>query len=178
MSGPVPEIERPCGAVFEGITVGSNVIQMKLRAPCDEALHGGKVAGGVAWRGFAEFFKKGAVADDGDFEGFGDAAEPVAVGEGKQKIEVVNHGEWWGEGSNRVFSEEVDGIFHSDPGVVLGEHGRGDADEAESAVDECGGEANGVEDGAAADDDDEALSVHALFEQLGEELFDEAEVIF
>jgi hypothetical protein len=60
----------------------------------------------------------------------------------------------------------------------LGKHGCGDADEAESAVDECGGEANGVEDGAATDDDDEALSVHALFEQLGEELFDEAEVVF
>ncbi len=178
MSGPMTKIERARSAVFEGVAVGPNVIEMELRAPCDKALHGGKVARGVAWRGLAEFFKKGAVADDGDFEGFGDAAEPVAVGEGKEEVEIVNDGERRGEGPDGVFTKEIDGIFHSDTGIVLGEHGCGDADEAESAVDECSGKADGVEHGAATDDDDEALAVHAMFEQLGEELFDETEVVF
>ena len=49
---------------------------------------------------------------------------------------------------------------------------------AESAVDESGGESDGIHDRPAPDDDDEGLSIEMRGEHLGDELLNEGEIIF
>ncbi len=176
--GPVPEVEGTSGSVFEGVSVGADVIEMEFGASRDEALHGGEVAGWVAWGGFAEFVEERLVADDGDFECFSDSAEPISVGEWQEEIEVVDDGERGRERSDGIFAEEVHGVLDPDTCIILGEDGGGNPDETQTAVDQCSGEADGIENGSSSDCEDEGLAIHPKLEQLGEGLFDEAEIVF
>ena len=178
MRRPVAEIEGARSAVFKGVAIGADMVEVHFRAAGDELGHRFKIAGGILGSRATEVLEEGAVADDGDFEGLGDAGEPVAVGEGAEEFEVVEDREGGGEGADGVFSEIIDGIFDADAGIVLGEHGGGDTDQAEATVDEGGGESDGIEDGSAADDDDVGLAVHAEFEELAEDGFDVSEAVF
>ena len=179
MGGPVTEIEGTRASVFKGIASGTDVFEMDFRAAADEEGHGLGVASGVLGGGCAELEEERAIANDRDFEGFGDAAEPIAIGEGEEELEVVEDGEGWSERAEGIFSaEEIDPIFDADARIILAEHRGGDADLAESAVDESGGETDGIHDRPAPDDDDEGLSIEMRGEHLGDELLDEGEIIF
>ncbi len=140
--GPVAEIERARAAHLERVAAGADVIEVQLRATLDEVAHRAMAAlakgGGV----LAEKIEERPVADDGDLERLGDAAAPLAVRERGEEMEIVEHGEGRGEGADGVFAaRKIDRRFYADRAVALGEGGGGDADDAQSAVDQRGGEA-------------------------------------
>ena len=176
--GPVAEVERAGAAILEGIAVGADVVQVHFRAAEDEPLHRLEVAQRETRGAVAEPGEEFRVLDDGDLERLGHAAEPVAVGEREQEVEVVQHGERRRKGADGVFAaEEVDAVFHADTRVVLPEHSRRHADLAQAAVDERGGETDGVHDRAASDDDDKGMAIHAAIEEQAHEALDVREVV-
>ncbi len=97
-------------------------------------------------------------------------AAPVAIREGGEEMEIVQHGEGRGEGADGVFSAgEIDGRFYADAAIALGERGGGDADDAQAAMDERGGEADGIQHRAAAGDNDEGMAVQPEIEHFADE---------
>ncbi len=162
MGGPVSEVEWAGDAGFEGIAAEAYMVEMQLSAALDEFTHPGQVAifkcGGVA----AEEVEEVGIANEGDFEGFGDSTAPVFIGQGVEKVEITEYGEGRGEGAEEIFLVvSVDSIFDADGGIILGEGGGGDADEAESAMDQCGGESDEIEKAASAHGEYEALAAES-----------------
>jgi hypothetical protein len=73
-------------------------------------------------------------------------------GRDSRNTSVVQDGRGAGKGAKEVFGAfKIDGVFDADAGVALGEGGGGDADMTDAAVEEGGGQAGGIEEGAAAD---------------------------
>ena len=99
--------------------------------------------------------EKGGIPDQGRLDRFGQAAAPVAIAQGRQEREVVDHGKRRGEGADVVLlAEGVDAILHPDRGVVLREHGRGHANQTNAAMRGCGRKPGDVQHRPAADRDD------------------------
>ena len=159
VGGPVAVVEGAGGAEFIGIAGGGDVVEVEEGAALEDAADGGEVAGGDFGGGAFDGTEKGGVLDGGDFDGFGDAVEQERQREGVEEVGVVEDGPGWGEGAEEILgARKVDGVFDADAGVALGEGGGGDADEADSAVEEGGGESGGIEEGAAADGDAEGVA--------------------
>lgn len=138
------------------------MVEVKYGAPLDEFAHLGPVAifevGGMA----AKEVEEVGIANEGDFEGFSNSTEPVFFWQGVEEVEIAEYGEGRGEGAEKVFLVvAVHSIFDADGGIILSKGGGGNADEAESAMDQGGGEPDEVKKAASAHGEHEALTAKA-----------------
>ena len=115
----------------------------------------GIFAGGEQ-RGFLlEVGEEDRVLEERDLHGLDESVAQAAGVERGEQREVVDHGGRDGEGAGEVLlPESVDAVLHAHAGVALAEGRGGHADETHAAVGGGGREADGVEEGAAADGED------------------------
>ena len=160
VGGPVAEVQRPGRAEFEGVAAGADVLQVQCAAAADGFLHGGGVAIAQGGGAVAEPVEEGGILDDGDLEGLGGTADPVALGERGQEGKIVQHGKGRGKRAHEVLHAVlVHAVLDAHARVVLGQRGGGHSDEAQAAMDDRRGEANHVQHAAAADGNDKTLAV-------------------
>ena len=101
-----------------------------------------------------------------DLHRLGDAGDLVARLQRAQEVEVVEDGERRRETAEQVLDAEcVDAVLHADARVVLRQHRRRHADVADAAMRRRGDVADQVEEGAAADADDEVVPIDAQVDQ-------------
>ena len=82
----------------------------------------------------------------------GNPGPPVALREGREEREVVDHGERRGEGPEIVLLAEcVDAVLDADCGIVLREHGRRHSNQPDAAMGRRRGVPDDVENRPAAD---------------------------
>ncbi len=168
MRGPMAEIERTGGAELEGVAGGGDVMEMEFGAAMDETLHGlrieGAELGGVGFDGF----EKLPVANKSDFDSLDVAGAFVAVRERQEQVGIIHHGEGRGEGADEIlFAKGIDAVFHADTGISLAEGGAGNADMADAAMSSGSGQADHIEQSAAADRNQIRVTVDVITVDVG-----------
>ncbi len=165
---PVAEIERARGAQLKRIAGSRNMIDMQLGAAIDQPFHGLRIKVAQFESVTFDAFKKARVADQRDFDGFDVAGAFVARRQGREHFEVIDDRERNGEGADEIlFGEGVDPIFDADARIVLAERCGGNADMAHAAMCRRGGQANDIEQSAAADGDNVRMAIHVITVDVG-----------
>ena len=82
---PVTEVQRPRRAHLERIAGGGDVVQMQGGGPVHDLLHRRQIAGREQVRPLLDEFEERVVLDQRGLHRFRQAAEPVAIGEGRQE---------------------------------------------------------------------------------------------
>src|SRR5690606_33126948 len=121
--------------------------------------------------------EEATVTDERYFDGLRHAGPEVALAERRQKIRVTDDGEGRSERPDEVLLPVgVQPILHAEPSIVLGQHCRRDANEAQTAMKGGGCEANRVEEGAAADGQHRRVTIEPSVQPRSMKLRHEREV--
>ena len=159
---PVPEVERPRRAELERVAARRDVRQVQRRAAVDDLLHRREVAV-LQRRGVAlDEVEEGAVLDERRLDRLGHPGPPVAIGQRRQERRVVDHRERRRERAEIVLlAEGVDAVLDAHRRVVLRQHRRRQAHQADAAMRRRRGIAGRIEHRAAADGDDVGVAADA-----------------
>ena len=96
--------------------------------------------------------KKVRVLDQGHFDGFGHAADPIPLGQGGEKVGVVQHCHGWGEGADKILlAKGVNAVFNPDGGIGLGHDRGGHAQQPDAPVGRGRGKPGQVDERPPAD---------------------------
>ena len=161
--GPMAEVERARGAEFKRVAGGRNVIKMQFGTAANQAAHGGGIefpeSLGIAF----ERFKKFLVADEGHFDRLDVSGAFVAGRERREQLKIVDDRERRREGADEIlFAERIDAILHADAGIRLAQRRGRDAHVPDAAMRRGRGEADHVQQCAAADGDDVGLPIDVM----------------
>src|SRR5262249_27404698 len=103
---PVAVIQWPRTPSLKRVSTMGDLTHVQLRTAADHARHGVRGAG-VQSVGLAlQPFEENALADQGDFDGFGNAGDAVAWMQRTQEARVVKHGKGRGEAADEVLDAE------------------------------------------------------------------------
>jgi hypothetical protein len=176
---PMAEVEGAGLLGFERIAILGDVVEVEAGGMFDGGLGGAGIAGGDFWRVIGKAMEEVGVFDEGDFHRFGEAGAEIAIGERGQHGCIVDDGPGDGKSAEPIFAiEEVDGVFDADAAVSLPGGGGREADEPDAAMGEGGGEADGIEESAAADGEEIGAAIDGVVEDRLEDGEERGRIIF
>src|SRR4051812_39383758 len=122
---PVPEVERARTAELERVTAARDVLDMQTGAAPDHHPGGGGMEPRQIAGMLAQPVEEAGIADQRHLDGFRHARHAIALRQGAEELEVVDHGEGYRKATDEVLeAERIHTIFDADPGVILAEHRR------------------------------------------------------
>ena len=175
---PVAEIQRAGLEHFQWIAAVGNVFQVQLGRAANDGQTDRHVAAANPGGILADLLEQPGVLQQRNFDRLGKPCQEIAPGQGLQHAGVVNHRPRHREGSQPVLrAEEIDAIFHPNPGVGLSERGCGQSNQPQAAMGNCGRESHGIQDRTAANDHNIAASIQSGRVELREHRLDAMNVV-
>ena len=122
------------------------MVNMQCRTAINHTFHSILVKSGKTVTFPKKSSKEIRILYQSHFDRLNDTGPQITIGQGHEKVKIVDNGERWCKGAQKIFpAKAVDAVFYSHPRIILGQNRCRHPDEAHSPVGSGSTETDNVE---------------------------------